>query len=361
MQVSGNDACPDAPGCETVTTASTTVHRSGHEARTWTPTDCASGASPAIDWISTVGSGVTRAPTGAAATTSPTRAISPASAKVRAAVSIYYLLARGATAQGIIGGAVLGMCGRRRCDRHLPGLWVPPIPLHTTDGTDLLLGDVGPTERRSSTPLIADRRGWSRARSDRCRAASISRPSSGRCHRSAALELAGVDRIGDRPCPLGDLLRRPARARSLFSAQLPVQPGQEPAQLLRGVAGCAGPCELGRADVAVDLVTGQAVAMKSRWPAYRGPGCEKRHGVRLATRPTTPSGAPSRTPSMDWKGFLASVIDSLAWPVAIAFIVVFLRKPLRRLLERRIRFKGLGVEAEFGDIVREAEEIGRAS
>ncbi len=59
---------------------------------------------------------------------------------------------------------------------------------------------------------------------------------------------------------------------------------------------------------------------------------------------------------MDWKGFLASVIDSLAWPVAIAFIVVFLRKPLRRLLERRIRFKGLGVEAEFGDIVREAEE-----
>jgi hypothetical protein len=32
--------------------------------------------------------------------------------------------------------------------RHLPGLWVPPIPLHTTDGTDLLLGDVGPTELR---------------------------------------------------------------------------------------------------------------------------------------------------------------------------------------------------------------------
>lgn len=37
MQLSGNDACPDAVGCETVTTASMTAHRSGHEAMTWTP------------------------------------------------------------------------------------------------------------------------------------------------------------------------------------------------------------------------------------------------------------------------------------------------------------------------------------
>jgi hypothetical protein len=28
------DACPAACGCETLTTASTTVHRSGHDART---------------------------------------------------------------------------------------------------------------------------------------------------------------------------------------------------------------------------------------------------------------------------------------------------------------------------------------
>jgi len=50
----------------------------------WTPTDLASGASPATGWISTVGVGVTRAPTGAAAATNPRRAISPATTSGRA-------------------------------------------------------------------------------------------------------------------------------------------------------------------------------------------------------------------------------------------------------------------------------------
>jgi Fe-S cluster assembly iron-binding protein IscA len=35
---------------------------------------------------------------------------------------------------------------------------------------------------------------------------------------SAALELAGVDRVGDRPRPLGDPVRRSPRAWSLFAA-----------------------------------------------------------------------------------------------------------------------------------------------
>jgi peroxiredoxin len=32
--------------------------------------------------------------------------------------------------------------------KHLPGVSVPPIPLPTTDGGDLMLGDMGPLERR---------------------------------------------------------------------------------------------------------------------------------------------------------------------------------------------------------------------
>ena len=55
MQVSGNDACPEPLGWDTLTTASTTVQRSGHEARTLTLIDRPSGASPPALWMSTVG------------------------------------------------------------------------------------------------------------------------------------------------------------------------------------------------------------------------------------------------------------------------------------------------------------------
>jgi hypothetical protein len=70
MQVSGKDAWPEAPGCETRTTASTTVQRSGHEARTASVIEEPSGASPAgFDWMSTTGASWKRARAGAAATT----------------------------------------------------------------------------------------------------------------------------------------------------------------------------------------------------------------------------------------------------------------------------------------------------
>src|SRR5688500_12113511 len=81
MQVSGNDACPDACGCETVTTASTTAQRSGHEARTWMPIDRPSGARLPTDWTSTVGPGDTRAP--AAPTGRRARTPTTASARMR--------------------------------------------------------------------------------------------------------------------------------------------------------------------------------------------------------------------------------------------------------------------------------------
>src|SRR4029450_8331533 len=55
MQVSGNDACPEAPGCEPRMPASMTVQRSGHEARTARAIEEPSGASPAgFDWMSTI-------------------------------------------------------------------------------------------------------------------------------------------------------------------------------------------------------------------------------------------------------------------------------------------------------------------
>jgi hypothetical protein len=58
---------------------------------------------------------------------------------------------------------------------------------------------------------------------------------------------------------------------------------------------------------------------------------------------------------VDWKEFLASVIHSLAWPLAIAFVVYLLRKPLQQRLRelRRVRYRD--AEAEFGDYVQDAE------
>ncbi len=51
--------------------------------------------------------------------------------------------------------------------------------------------------------------------------------------------------------------------------------------------------------------------------------------------------------------FLASVIDSLAWPAAIVFLVVVLRKPLAELvpLLRKLKYKEL--ELEFAEGVKE--------
>jgi hypothetical protein len=66
MQVSGNDACPEPCGCRTVTTASTTLQRSGHDASTPSEIERPSGASSAAEPMSTVGPVDGRAPAGAA-------------------------------------------------------------------------------------------------------------------------------------------------------------------------------------------------------------------------------------------------------------------------------------------------------
>jgi hypothetical protein len=57
---------------------------------------------------------------------------------------------------------------------------------------------------------------------------------------------------------------------------------------------------------------------------------------------------------MDWLEFLASVIGSLAWPAAIAFIVYLLREPIRKVIPGLRKFGFAGLEAEFGERVQEA-------
>jgi hypothetical protein len=59
---------------------------------------------------------------------------------------------------------------------------------------------------------------------------------------------------------------------------------------------------------------------------------------------------------MHWLGFIASLIKSLAWPVAIALVVWWLREPIRKRLEHLRRAVVGGQEFEFGEIVQVAEE-----
>ena len=59
---------------------------------------------------------------------------------------------------------------------------------------------------------------------------------------------------------------------------------------------------------------------------------------------------------MNWLSFFSAVIDSLAWPVAIIFIVFMLKKPLSTLLPmlRNLKYKDL--ELDFGKELRKIED-----
>jgi hypothetical protein len=58
---------------------------------------------------------------------------------------------------------------------------------------------------------------------------------------------------------------------------------------------------------------------------------------------------------MDWMAFAASLVHSLAWPVATALIVMILRKPIGSALGRGVRRLRAGpVEVEFD---RELDEV----
>jgi len=55
-------------------------------------------------------------------------------------------------------------------------------------------------------------------------------------------------------------------------------------------------------------------------------------------------------------GFIASLIDSLAWPVAIVILVLILQSPLRKLLLELTRFRYGNVEIDFGREVQRLED-----
>lgn len=59
---------------------------------------------------------------------------------------------------------------------------------------------------------------------------------------------------------------------------------------------------------------------------------------------------------MNWREFVASVIDSLAWPAAISIIVLVLREAIRRRIRELRRVRHGDTELEFGDAVNEAEK-----
>ena len=59
---------------------------------------------------------------------------------------------------------------------------------------------------------------------------------------------------------------------------------------------------------------------------------------------------------MDWLQFLASIIGSLAWPLALVVIVLILRRQLVDILRRLKRLKYGEAEAEFGEKLEEVEE-----
>jgi len=59
---------------------------------------------------------------------------------------------------------------------------------------------------------------------------------------------------------------------------------------------------------------------------------------------------------VNWLSFFSSVIDSLAWPVAVIFIVFLLKKPLSILLPmlRNLKYKDL--ELDFGKELKKIED-----
>ena len=60
-------------------------------------------------------------------------------------------------------------------------------------------------------------------------------------------------------------------------------------------------------------------------------------------------------------GFIASVIDSLAWPAVVVILVLALQAPLDKLLPELKRFRYGKVEIDFGREVRELEARARTA
>ena len=62
---------------------------------------------------------------------------------------------------------------------------------------------------------------------------------------------------------------------------------------------------------------------------------------------------------MDWKEFISSIVSSLAWPAAVAFIVYLLRHPIGNVIGSLRKLSYRGAEAEFGRSLDKAETAAR--
>ena len=54
-------------------------------------------------------------------------------------------------------------------------------------------------------------------------------------------------------------------------------------------------------------------------------------------------------------GFVASLIGSLAWPLALVIVLVIFRRPVTKLIGRATQYKGFGQELTFGDELADVE------
>jgi hypothetical protein len=63
---------------------------------------------------------------------------------------------------------------------------------------------------------------------------------------------------------------------------------------------------------------------------------------------------------MGWQQFIASIVGSLAWPIAAVFIVVIFKDQLRHLLSQIRKIGAAGVNVELSDQVREVQKAGEA-
>jgi hypothetical protein len=61
---------------------------------------------------------------------------------------------------------------------------------------------------------------------------------------------------------------------------------------------------------------------------------------------------------MGWKQFIASIISSLAWPVAAVAIVVIFKDQLRHILSQIKKIGAAGVNVELSDQVKEVQKAG---
>lgn len=61
---------------------------------------------------------------------------------------------------------------------------------------------------------------------------------------------------------------------------------------------------------------------------------------------------------MGWKQFIASIISSLAWPIAAVAIVVIFKDQLRHILSQIKKIGAAGVNVELSDQVKEVQKAG---